>query len=144
MVNRALLTEFEIPDKNLIIGRYNIFKDPEIAKAGLTDLVREVFAGSIRTATDIKVPIKSIREFYQIRDCDIDAMYQDATGFPILNEAGEGSHVAILMVTRRIYKGKISIENAAEYLERNWNRPYNLNETARAANLSPYHFSPHL
>ena len=36
MVNRSLLNEFSLPDRELIIGKYNVFKDPEIEKAGLT------------------------------------------------------------------------------------------------------------
>ncbi|MGI6649056.1 MAG: helix-turn-helix domain-containing protein [Bacillota bacterium] len=141
MVNRALLAEFGVPSKDMIIGRYNIFEDPAIERLGFSDLVKEVFNGQTRTVTNIKVPLKSIRERYRIENLDIDSIYQDATGFPIKDEQGEVSHVAVLLITKRIYKGKVSIANAIEYLENNWDKEFNLNEAAKAAGLSPYHFS---
>ena len=141
MVNRAMLAEFGVPDQDMIVGKYNIFLDPDIGKSGLTDLVKEVFKGGTHTVTDIQVPLESIRYRYQIEDLDIDFMYQDATGFPVRDEQGEVSHVAILLITRRVYKGKVSIANAIEYLGNNWDQEYNLNEAAKAAGLSPHHFS---
>lgn len=141
MVNRAMLSEFGVPSRDMIIGKYNIFQDMDIAKSGLTDLVQEVFKGRTHTVTDIKVPLESIRERYKIEDFDIDSIYQDATVFPIRDERGEVSHVAVLLITRRVYKGKVSILNAIKYFENNWDRDYNLNEAAKAAGLSPYHFS---
>jgi AraC-like DNA-binding protein len=141
MVNRAMLAEFGIPDKDLIIGKYNIFQDPDIEKSGLTALVKEVFNGRTHTVTDIQVPLESIRKRYKIEDLKIDCMYQDATGFPIRDEQGEVSYVAVLLITRRVYKGRISIVRALEYLENNWDKEYNLNEAAKAAGLSPHHFA---
>lgn len=141
MVNRAMLAEFGVPSKDVIIGKYNIFKDPDIGKSGLTELVKDVFRGKTHTVTDIKVPLQSIRARYQIQNFDVDFMYQDATGFPIRDERGEVSHVAVLLITRRVYKGKVSIVRAIEYLENNWDKEYNLNKAAKAAGLSPYHFS---
>lgn len=141
MINRVFLNDFDISDRDLVIGKYNIFNDPYIEKAGLTDIVKVLFEGKTLTVTDIKVPVKSIREFYQTGDTDIEAMYQDATGFPILDEAGDVSHVAIMFITTRIYRGKVSIVKSVEYMENNWNQEYDLNETAKAAGLSPYHFT---
>lgn len=141
MVNRAMLAEFSLPGKDMVIGKYNIFKDPDISKLGLADLVKDVFRGKTITVTDIKAPLRSIRERYKILDLDVDCMYQDATGFPIRDERGEVSHVAILLITRRVCKGKVSIVNAIEYFEKNWDKQYNLDAAAEAAGLSPYHFS---
>lgn len=43
------------------------------------------------------------------------------------------SYAVILLITRRIYKGKISISNAIEYLESNWDKEFDLDNTAEAA-----------
>lgn len=40
MINRVFLDEFSIADRDLIIGKYNIFQDPGIEKLGLTDIVQ--------------------------------------------------------------------------------------------------------
>ncbi|MEA4925036.1 MAG: AraC family transcriptional regulator [Syntrophomonadaceae bacterium] len=141
MINRALLNEFKIPGSDMIIGKYNIFKDPEIEKAGLTDAVKAIFEGKICTVTDIKAPLEAIQEFYQTESTDVESMYQDALGFPIFDETGAVSHVVIMLMTRKIYRGKAGIAKSVEYLESNWNQEYNLSETAKAAGLSPYHFT---
>ena len=67
----------------------------------------------------------------------MEAVYQDATGFPIFDQAGEVSHVAIMFITTGVYKGNISIAKAVEYR----NKKYSLTEAAKAAGLSPYHFA---
>lgn len=141
MVNRAMLQELEISGKDMVIGKYNIFKDPEREKSALLELVEEVFDGKTHAVTDIKMPVKSIRQAYQMENPNIYSMYQDVTVFPIPDEKGEVSHVAVLLITKRIYKGKINIARAIEYLENNWDKKYNLNEAAKAAGLSPCHFS---
>ncbi|MDI9482399.1 MAG: AraC family transcriptional regulator [Bacillota bacterium] len=141
MVNRAMLREFDVPGKDIVIGKYNIFKDPEMEKAGLSALVRDIFDEKTNTVTDIKVPFKSIRRSYKSGRSDIYAKYQDAITFPILDKAGGVSNVGVLFITRRVYKGNPGIARALEYLEDNWNKAYNLKEVAKAANLSPYHFS---
>jgi AraC-like DNA-binding protein len=140
MVNRALLDEFKIPSRDMIVGRYNVFKDPKIEESGLLQMVREVFTGKTVTATDIRAPIDSLRESYKIEDLDI-AMYQDATGFPIFDGQGEVAYVAMLLVTRRVYRGKAGVASAAEYIESHCGKAFDLNAAAKAANLSPYHFS---
>lgn len=141
MINNACLTDFGIPSKDLIIGKYNIFEDPIIAEYGLLDLVKNVFEGGIYCQTDLKVPLRNIRENYNTDNYDIDAMYQDANAFPIKDNNGNVSHVVMVLITRRIYRGKESIINAMEYIKTNWQKEFNLDQIAKVANLSPYHFS---
>ena len=141
MINRAFLYEFEIPDKDMIIGKYNIFKDPDLERLGLMDMIREVFNGKTFTVTDVDVPLKSIRDYYQNGPAGVVAMFQDCTGFPIFNADGNVSHVVIMFITRRVYKGNVSMAKAVEYMESNWDKDFNLKETAAAAGLSPYHFT---
>jgi AraC family transcriptional regulator len=141
MVNHAMLRQFDISNKEMIIGKYNIFKDPEIEKSGLPALVREVFNGTTLTVTDIEVSVKSVREFHKTGDSNTCIIYQDVTGFPIIDKESKVFYVVILFITRRVYNGNSDIAKATEYLEVNWNRKYSLKETAKAANLSPYHFS---
>lgn len=50
-------------------------------------------------------------------------------------------YVVVILITRRIYRGKESINKAREYLRENWIEDFSLEKTARAANLSPYYFS---
>ncbi|MDD4565287.1 MAG: AraC family transcriptional regulator [Eubacteriales bacterium] len=141
-INRAFLNDFDIPSRDMVVGKYNIFKDPEVEKMGALQFIKEIFGGrGAYTIRNIKVPIKSIREAYQTDSIDVDAMYQDVTGFPIFDEHGEVSHVVLMFITpRRVYKGKAGISKAIEYLDNHWDKKFDLKETAKAANLSPSHF----
>jgi len=141
MVNKALLEEFDVRDRDLIVGKYNIFKDPDIERYGLMDAVKRAFRGETVYGTDLEVPLKTIREFYNTECHNIDAMFQDATVFPILDDTGKVMYVVVILITRRIYRGKESINKAKEYLRENWIEDFSLEKTARAANLSPYYFS---
>jgi AraC-like DNA-binding protein len=141
MVNSAMLEEFEVPDRNMVIGKYNILEDPDISKYGLMDAVKRAFNGETVHLTDIEVPLKSIRDFYKTESHNIDAMYQDATLFPVIDDEGRILYVVVILITRRIYKGKESIIKAKEYLKNNWLKDFNLEEVAKAVNLSPYYFS---
>src|SRR5690554_4986185 len=60
MVNRAMLREFDLSGNDIVMGKYNIFKDPEIGKPDLTALVKEIFDSKARTMADIKVSVKFI------------------------------------------------------------------------------------
>ena len=141
MVNKALLEEFDVQDRDLIVGKYNILKDPDIERYGLMDAVKRAFKGETVYRTDLEVPLKTIREFYNTECHNIDAMFQDATVFPILDDDGKVMYVVVILITRRIYRGKESINKAREYLRENWIEDFSLEKTARAANLSPYYFS---
>ena len=77
MVNRAMLAQFGIQDKDLVIGKYNIFRDLEVQKSGLMDLVRKVFQGQSIAVPNVRVPVKSIKKHYKIEKLDISSMYQD-------------------------------------------------------------------
>lgn len=141
MVNRAMLSSLGSPDINMVVGKYNLFKDPDILEKGLLDAAKEVMQGRTAVMTNVKVPIESLRERYKTGKLNIDIMYQDITAFPIFNEQGEVTHGAVMLINRKAYKGKTSVVNAIEYLENNWSNEYDLNATAAAADLSPYHFS---
>lgn len=141
MVNKAMMDEFEIADREFIIGRYNIFKDPDIAVSGLVKQVKRAFKGETVYLSDLHVPLKTIKKCYATDSHDVNVMYQDATLFPIYNGAGRTVYVVVILITRRIYKGKESIIKAKEYLKNNWGKEFNIDEVSKAANLSPYHFS---
>ncbi len=141
MVNNAMLEEFEVPARDMIIGKYNILEDPDIDRYGLSEAVKRAFNGETVHCADLKVPLKSIRDFYNAACHDIDAMYQDATLFPITDAYGKVLYVVVILITRRIYRGIESINKAKEYLRNNWLKDFNLEEVAQAVNLSPYYFS---
>jgi AraC family transcriptional regulator len=140
LVNKAILDEYHISAPDLIVGKYNIFKDSYIAATGQLDKLKRAFSGETVFFRDVKVPLEDIRKRYGIKDLDIEAAYQDITVFPILDDMKRVSYVVAFLINKRVYRGKDEIERAKEYIESNWLEKFDANKTAKAACLSKAHF----
>ena len=141
LVNRAMLAEFHNVSPDMVVGKYNIFKDPYIIASGQLHAVKRAFQGETVFFLDVRVPLEDITERYGIKDLDVEALYQDVTVFPILNDMNQVVFVVALLINRRVYRGKSEIEKAKEYLESHWLDKFNADETAKAACLSKAHFT---
>ena len=140
-VNKALLNEYHTIDPNMVVGKYNVLKDPSVISTGKLGLLKRAFQGDTVYFFDVRVPLNDIKEHYGINDFDVEAIYQDITLFPILDDMKRVIYVVALLINRRIYRGKDEIEKAKEYLERNWMEKFDFNKTAKAACLSKAHLS---
>ncbi len=141
LVNQAMLAEYHAISPDMVVGKYNIFKDPYIVASGQLPVLKRAFQGETVFFPDIKVPLEDIAERYGVEDFDIEAVYQDITVFPILDGEKRVIYVAAFLINRRVYRGKDEIEKAKEYIEIHWLERFDLNETARAACLSKAHFT---
>ena len=141
LVNKAMLAQFHTASPDMIVGKYNIFKDPYIIDSGQLHAVKQAFQGETVFFPDVRVPLEDIAERYDIKDLDVEALYQDITVFPILDDMNRVAFVVALMINRRVYRGKDEIEKAKEYLENHWMDKFDANETAKTACLSKAHFS---
>ncbi len=141
LVNEAMLTEYHAISPDMVVGKYNIFKDPAVLATGQLHVLKRAFQGETVFFTDARVPLEEIAERYGIPDFDVEAVYQDITVFPILDDAKRVIYVVALLINRRIYRGKNEIERAKEYLENHWRDKYDANETAKVSCLSKSHFT---
>lgn len=141
LVNRAMLTEYHISSPDMIVGKYNVLKDPAVIATGKLHELKRAFKGETVFFQDVRVPLEEITEKYDIRDLDIEAIYQDITLFPITDGMKRVIYVVALLINRRVYRGKDEIEKAKEYIESHWMDRYNASETAKAACLSKAHFT---
>jgi len=141
LVNKAMLAEYHAISPDMIVGKYNIFKDPYIVASGQLPVLKRVLKGETVFFSDVRVPLEDIAERYGIKDLDIIAAYQDITVFPIMDEEKRVIYIAAILINRRVYRGKDEIEKAKEYIETHWMERFDLNETARAACLSKAHFT---
>jgi AraC-like DNA-binding protein len=141
LVNKAMLAEYHVDDPEIIVGKYNVLKDPSVIATGRYEALKRAFRGETVYLYDIRVPIEDIMERYSIRDLDIIAAYQDITLFPIFDGQKNAAYVVALLIDRRVYRGKEEIEKAKEYMETHWLEPFDADATAKAACLSRAHFS---
>ncbi|TAH55414.1 MAG: helix-turn-helix domain-containing protein [Methanosarcina mazei] len=140
MVNKALLDASGIPSAELIVGKYNILKDPSIEERGIKDYVVRAFRGEAVHFTDIKVPLKQIKDVYGIKDDGIISVYQDIVIFPVTSLEGKVTHVVVFFKGERKYNVTENINQSINFLKENYQNEYCMEDAARAANLSPYHF----
>jgi AraC family transcriptional regulator len=141
LVNKALLAEYNAISPDMIVGKYNIFKDPNVIATGQIHTLNRAFRGETVFFQDVRVPLEGIAERYGIQDFDVEAVYQDITVFPIFNDEKRVIYVAALLINRRVYRGKEEIEKAKEYLETHWEEGFDLSKTAKAIGLSKAHFT---
>jgi AraC-like DNA-binding protein len=141
LVNKAMLAEYNDISADMVVEKYNIFKDPDVIATGQIQTLKRAFRGETVFFPDIRVPLKGIAERYGIQDLDVEAIYQDITLFPILDDEKRVIFVAALLINRRVYRGKDEIEKAKEYIETHWKEGFDLSETAKAAGLSKAHFT---
>ncbi|MGI6630790.1 MAG: helix-turn-helix transcriptional regulator [Clostridia bacterium] len=141
LVNKALLNEYHVSSPDMIVGKYNVFKDPSVIETGQLHMLKRAFQGETVFFPDVRVPLEDIAERYGIQDFDVEAVYQDITVFPILDDLKQVIYVVALLINRRVYKGKDEIERAKEYIENHWLDRFDLGETAKAACLSKAHFT---
>jgi len=140
LVNKALLAEYGAVSPDMVVGKYNVFKDPDVIATGQLNVLKRAFSGETVFFTDVRVPLESIVKRYGIQDLDLEAVYQDITVFPILDNEKRVIYVAAILINRRVYRGKDEIERAKEYIETHWKEGFDLSETAKAAGLSKPHF----
>ena len=141
LVNKAMLAEYRAVSPDMVVGKYNLFKDPDVIATGRIHTLKRAFRGETVFFQDVRVPLEAIAERYGIQDLDVEAVYQDITVFPILDDEKRVIYVAALLINRRVYRGKNEIEKAKEYIETHWKERFNLSETAKAACLSKAHFT---
>ncbi|MDD2234471.1 MAG: AraC family transcriptional regulator [Desulfitobacteriaceae bacterium] len=140
LVNKALLAEYHILSPDMVVGKYNVFKDPAVIATGRIHVLKRAFQGEILFFRDVKVPLEDIAQRYGIQDFDVEAVYQDITIFPILDDLQKVNFVVAFFVNRRVYRRKDELERAKEYIENHWVDRFDLSETAKVVCLSKSHF----
>ncbi|WP_146953607.1 helix-turn-helix domain-containing protein [Alkalibaculum bacchi] len=141
-INDAVLRMWNVKDTSLIIGKYNLIRDPFAnGQPKLKDSIHKAFAGEVVLISDVRIPLESFWEWYKKRSTvyDIEAIYTDILNFPISNEDGQMAYMVAVFFTSRIYQGKSEVAKAREYLENNWREEFDIDKIAKAACLSPSH-----
>lgn len=141
MVNRALLRDYNLDSPDIIVGKYNVFKDYSVTTNELLPFAKRVFNGETFFKTNIKVPLEDIFLRFGTRDLDIEAMFLDITMFPIFDKDGKIPYAAALFINRRIYRGKKEIAKAKEYIKVHCVDKFDINEVAKEACLSKTHLT---
>ncbi len=141
-INEAVLKMWNVQDTTLILGKYNLLRDPLVNdQFGLRDQIGRTFRGELTLIQDIRVPLESFWEWYKTRSAvyDIEAIYTDILNFPVWCEDQGLAYVVSIFFTSRIYSGRPDVAKAREYLENHWWEEFDAARLTQVSYLSPSH-----
>jgi AraC-like DNA-binding protein len=138
--NPAFLKEFMIPHPGLIVGKYNILRDPTLAGYGVLGEVHAAFEGKPARVMGISAPVHKLKQWFHIPVEASELFYLDISAFPLKNDQGEMIGVVIIYVTQKKLVDREEIVRAKEYMEAHWREKFNVEEVAKAALMSVAHF----
>ncbi|MDD4753004.1 MAG: helix-turn-helix domain-containing protein [Desulfitobacteriaceae bacterium] len=143
-VNEATLKMWNVRDTSLIMGEYNLRRDPLVNdEFNLRDEIRRTFEGELVLIEDIRLPLESFWELYKTRSdaYDIEAIYTDILNFPVLAADGTLAYVVCIFFTSRVYNGRPEVAKSREYLENHWREEFDAAGLAQLVHLSPSQLS---
>lgn len=141
IINKATLEMIGIKSIESHVGKYNVFKDPIVQGLGFMDQVRQVLTGKTVYLTNFNAPYQDMIRYFNVEDRDIQTISSDITCFPLINADGLVECFAAVFIFKKIYRGKEEIGWGRQYIETNWQEPFDANKTAKAASLSKAHFT---
>lgn len=139
-INRTAQDVLGINSENHV-GKYNVFRDPIVREQGIMDRVKQVLSGETVVIKDLTAPYQDMIKYFNVADQDTQSLFLDITCFPLLKpDKTVGCFIAVFLI-KKIYRHRDEIQKAKEYIETHWQEKYDADKTAKAANLSRYHFS---
>lgn len=135
-LNRALLELNNIPDANLIVGKYNLVNDPVCNdQLGLREGIQRAFRGETVELKDFPAPIQDLVDRGVIEGKPYEAVFMDLYLFPVWN-GDQLAYVVNIFVVKRMYQGRPDVAKAKEYMNSHWQDEFNPNAVAKAVNMS--------
>ena len=129
-------------DNEAIVGNYNIIEDTVIDNIpDLKNYLDCAFRG-------LEIEIESVRINHadlphRLRQRDVFYgvdQYYDVFAFPLKDESDKLAYLVIALCDTKIYNGKASLKKVCDYMHKNWQKKYNVQELAQVAELSHSHF----
>jgi len=142
-VNQKYCESYGNIDPQKLIGTYNFFKDPVLARAyKIEEFFRKVFQGEVLTINcariDLeKMPLRFIKPGVQRSESRIDRI----SGFPVYDEDQKIKYVVFTSHATTVFKGEEKTIKAQEYMCEHWLEDFCLDEVAKSCGFSKYYFS---
>ena len=139
-VNRAIMEINNIPDANMVVGKYNVYKDPLMVEILGQENLDKVFRGETWSYSGFPAPIQDLVDRGVMGDKQpYEAATMDLFCLPIWDGDTFVCTICFFQVNN-IYKGRTDMAKAREYIETHWREELNVDEVARLVNLSQRHF----
>ena len=136
--NRAWLEFNNISDANLILGKYNVRHDPVCIEIMGQDVLEKAFRGEPGVFEGVPVPIQDLVDRKVIDGKPFETATLDMIFQPIW-DGGVFLFAICVMIVKNVYKGRMEIIKAKEYIDSHWRGKFDAPAVARAVNISQSH-----
>ena len=138
--NKTAMELSDIPDADLIVGKYNLKNDPVCLEILGRESIDRIFRGEACFFPDFPAPIQDVVDRGVIGEKPFEAATMDIQVQPVWN--GDTFVCTICyFIVKHIYHGRAEMIRAQEYMDENWFENFDREKIAAAANMSPGYFS---
>jgi AraC family transcriptional regulator len=138
-INKALMEMFRVPDANLVVGKYNLKKDPVCLEVLGQDMIDQIFRGETASFSDFPWFADNVYNSGFTGEKPFAAATVDMFQLPIWD--GDKFVCTISFFTvKNMYHGRAEIKRAQEIMQQNWHEEIDMDRLAGIANLSRRHF----
>ena len=135
-INKAGMDMVGIKDPSLLIGKYNLLKDPVcMDQLGYREEFQRAFKGEIVITTGFPAPINDVLERGVIDSKPWEAATMDLYLYPVFRGKKLCFVVCLFFITR-LYYGRPEVVKTKEYIDAHWQDEYAPKAVAKAVNMS--------
>jgi len=138
-VNSAFKEQSGFQNENLMVGKLNLLTDKYHNKdLDFSAYIQKVFSGTPIVIEDFRVPLEYMTDFFQISREELpdETHYLTAKAFPVPDAKGGVAYVVFIFEVKKRYGFSKSISAAKEAIESQAMGKFNIDEAARACNMS--------
>ena len=135
-LNRMGLAMNNISDPDLVVGKYNLLKDPVCNdQMGMRASIQKAFSGEAVVCPDVVVPIQDLVDRGVISEKPFEKSFADFYLYPI-KYSGKLVFVIFFYVVKKMYYGRPYVVKAREYIDTNWLEKFDPRAVAKHVNMS--------
>jgi AraC-like DNA-binding protein len=144
-MNKAWLEMINCKDPSLLVGKYNLLKDPVcMEQLGYGDEIRNAFKGEIVIGDNFPAPIQDVFERGVINEKPWEAAIMDFYLYPVWSPSADGvdalkkelAFVVCLFYVIETHKGRPAVARAKAYIDTHWKEPFSAQAVTHEAGMS--------
>ena len=135
-INRAMMEWLNIPEMNLITGKYNLLNDPVCNdQMGLRDSIQRAFHGEAVVDYDVSAPVQDLVNRGVVEEKPFEKSFTDFYLYPV-KKGDKTVFVIFVCIVKKLYYGRPDLAKAKEYIDTHWLEGYDPEVVADSVNIS--------
>jgi AraC-like DNA-binding protein len=139
-INQAGMEMVNIKDTSLLIGKYNLWKDPVCLEIMGKEVIDRIFRGETVTFPNFPAPIQDVLDRGVIEEKPWESATMDLYFLPIWDDVKFVCTICFFTV-KSMYQGRADIVDAKKYIDEHWLDKFSDDAVAKAVHISLRHLS---